>query len=129
MGRSRFVAPEVVRLTISEGDWIDVKRELNAGETRRIYTDLIRDFRAGEQATLDPKQVGLTKILNYVVGWSFVDADNRPVPFSQAALENLDTDSYKEIADAIDAHDTASEKARAERKNARTLTTSSEPIS
>lgn len=101
----------------ADGEWVDVKAELNAGETRRIYTDLVKDFHAGERATLDPRQVGLTKMLNYIVAWSFTDAMGHAVPFSATALENLDTDTYAEVSEAIDAHDTAVEAQRLERKN------------
>lgn len=127
--RCKFVQPEVVRLPLSDDEWIDIKRELNAGETRRIYTDLITDFRAGEQAKLDPRAVGLTKMLNYIVGWSFCDAQDRPVPFSQAALENLEPGTYKEVNEAVEKHDQAVEKAREERKNGKAGESASSPTS
>lgn len=127
--RCRFVPPDVVRIAISDEDWIDVKKELNAGETRRIFTDLVKDFRAGEMAELDPRQVGITKILNYIVGWSLTDENDRPVPFSMSALENLDIDTYTEINQAIEAHDKAVDENRTARKNARTGETASLPTS
>lgn len=129
MSRVRFVTPEVVRLPLSDGDWIDVKKELNAGETRAIFTDLVKDFEAGKPATLDAKQVGLTKVLQYLVGWSFVDSQGRGVPISLAALQNLFADDQTEVIDAVEAHDQAIEKLREERKNARASTTVSAPIS
>jgi len=118
MGRLRFVQPDIVRLGLSDNDFIDVKRELTAGEQRSIFTTLVKEMKVGEQAMLDPKLVGLTKILAYLVAWSFVDSDGRPVPVSESAVNNLDVDSYSEIEKMIDAHDAAMETARAERKNA-----------
>lgn len=123
MGRCRFVAPEVIRIPLSSGDWVDVKKELNAGETRNIFTDLVKDFHAGEAATLDPKQVGLTKVLNYVVAWSFVDAQGHGVPFNASALNNLYPDDYHEIVNAIEMHDEAVEQMRITRKNAQASVT------
>lgn len=111
-----------------DGDWIDVKAELNAGETRKIFTLLVKDMKVGQTAELDPELVGSTKIQQYMLGWSFTDRQGSPVPFSMAALMNLDTESYREISQAVDWHDAEVEKRRAERKNVRTAETSSAPI-
>jgi hypothetical protein len=129
MGRNRFVQPDIVRLNLSDGDYIDIKKELNAGETRRVFGRLVKDMRAGEAVMLEPEQVGLTKISEYVVGWSFTDADGRPVDVSEGANNNLDQETYKEIADAIDAHEAKITAEREARKNATTGTRSSEAIS
>ena len=118
MARNRFVTPEVVRLTLSQGDWIDVKKELNAGEERRFFTDLVKVMHAGERAELQPDRVGKTQMLAYIVGWSFRGHDDKPVPFSEAALDNLDQDSYTEIFEAIDKHVEGVDRARTLRKNA-----------
>jgi hypothetical protein len=121
------------RLSLAEaekdGDWIDVKADLNAGEARGIYADLVKDMHFGERASLDPKRVGVTKILAFLVGWSFVGADGKPVPHGEAAVNNLDTETYHEIDRAIDAHEAAIEKAREERKNGRAGENKLSPIS
>jgi len=117
MSRCRFVQPESVRLPLSDGDYLDVKRELTAGEQRGVFTDLIKTMHAGEAAELDPKLVGTTKIVAYVLAWSLTDAAGQPVPFSEAALNNLTPEDFAEIAKAIDDHEAAVEKARAARKN------------
>lgn len=115
MSRCRFVQPELTRLSLSQGDFIDVKKQLNAGEQRRVFGRMVRDMTPGEKVTLDPEQVGRTKLVEYIVGWSFTGADGQPVPFSESALDNLNTETYAELIKAIDAHETAQE---AERKNA-----------
>jgi len=117
MGRLRFVQPEVVRLPLSDNDFIDIKKELTAGEQRLIFTSLVKQMSFGEKAILEPRMVGMTKILAYLVAWSFLDSEGRPVPVSESAVNNLDLDSYSEIEQAIDAHDATVEAARAERKN------------
>lgn len=117
MGRHRFVQPDIVRLPLSDGDYIDIKKELNAGEARRVYANLVREMHAGEKAALDPMKVGFTKIREYVVGWSFTDADGRPVEVSAGAIETLDQDTYKEISEAIDAHTAKIDAEREARKN------------
>jgi|SRR5262245_44877555 len=123
MGRNRFVKPQLVRLPLSDGDWVDVKRQLNAGETRAIFTDMIKEQHAGEVATIDTTRVGITKLLAYIVEWSFTD-DNGPVAFSEAALANLDMETFKELTDAVDAHEARVEQEQ-EQKKISTATTSS----
>ena len=126
MARSRFVVPDVVRLPLSDGDWIDVKKELNAGEQRRVFTNLVKTMQAGEKPELNPEQVGKTKILEYVVAWSFGTGAQA---FSASALDAIDPDSYAEIMAAVDTHDEAADKARTERKNGRSTATISEATS
>jgi len=112
-----------------DGDWIEVKRELNAGETRRVFTGLVKSMQAGEKAELNPEQVGKTKLLEYIVDWSLVNFDGSRLPFSAAALDSQDQDTYREIDKAVDLHEEAIEKERAERKNVRTGGTRSSPTS
>ena len=129
MGRNRFVQPDIVRVSLSDGDFIDIKKELNAGEQRRVFSRFVKDARSGESWAVDPEQVGLTKMVEYLIGWSLVDADGKPVDVSEESIKSLDVDSFKEIKDAIDAHEKQVETERAERKNAKAGTVSSEAIS
>ena len=115
--RCRFVQPDVVRLQLSDGDWIDVKKELNAGENRRVFTRLVKKMHFNEKAEVDPDQVGLSKVIEFIVGWSLLDTAGKPVPVSEAAINNLDGETYAEIVKAIDAHEAASDKAREDLKN------------
>ena len=118
--RCRFVQPDVVRLPLADSmDWIDVKKELNAGEQRRVFARLVKAMHFNEKAEVDPEQVGLSKVIEYLVGWSFVDASGKSVPVSAAAISNLDGETYAEIVKLIDAHEEAGDKARDERKNAK----------
>lgn len=116
MPRNRFIAPQTVRLALSDGDWIDVKKELNAGEQRRIFTNVVKSMVAGEKTELNPELVGKTRILEYVVAWSFVDSRDQPVPFSSNALDAIDPESFSEILKAVEAHDEAAEQERETRK-------------
>jgi hypothetical protein len=115
--RCRFVPGDVVRLPLSGDEWIDVKKELNAGEARRIFAALVKEMHAGQPTKLDPEKVGLTKVVEYVVGWSLLGTDGRPEAVSESAIDGLDLDTYREIVDAVDAHDAACDAARLARKN------------
>jgi hypothetical protein len=118
-----------MRLPLSGGEWIDVKAELNAGEARRIFSALVKEMHAGQPTKLDPEKVGLTKVVEYVVGWSLLGMDGRPEPVSESAIDGLDVDTYREIVDAVDVHDAACEAARVARKNGQAGETASAAIS
>src|SRR5262245_21399021 len=62
---SRFVQPEIVRLSLSNGDFLDVKRELNAGEHRGVFADMVKGgvVKQGEIPELDLRKVGITRAL------------------------------------------------------------------
>lgn len=110
MGRCRMVTPESVRLPLSEGDFITVKKELNAGE--------------GLDLEAEPPPRTLPVILAYLVGWSFVGTGNEPIPYSpmqslderRATLRNLDTATMDEIVEALAPHLRANRRAVEEKK-------------
>ena len=106
-----FVQPDVVRLPLSNGHFIDVKRELNAGEHRRVWANMVRDgVRPGEPTVLDPERVGLAQIMEYLVGWSFCDSHGAPVPISEAAVKNLQLPIFREVMTAIGVHENEQEQ-------------------
>lgn len=107
MGRLRFVQPSIVRLPLTEGDWIEIKHELTAGEEREVFARMTKSLEAGQRPQLDASQVQIATVLAYLVGWSFVDAAGRPVDVTEAAVKQLDTDSFKEVHAAIAAHEAA----------------------
>lgn len=113
-----FVRPEVVRLSLSGGRWIDVKKRLNAGESRKMFARVVKDMPAGEKPKLDPEQVGYTKLVAYLVGWSLADDGGKPVAYSADALDAIDPDLYAEMIKAVDAHEDAEDEARSAEKNA-----------
>ena len=73
----RFRHPETLRLALTRGDWILVKKHLTAGETRRVFRRMIRQGATGDE--IDSLQVGLSKMIVYLLDWSFHDADGNPV--------------------------------------------------
>ena len=122
MGRCRVVQPEMVRLPLSGGDFIDVKRELNAGE----YFDLL---------VAQADRQSYAKILAYVIGWSFVGAEGQPVPYSldmpetarRDTVRSLDKDTSREVLAALDKHEQAVEAARAKKKDTPAIALVSSP--
>jgi len=150
---SRIRRPEETLIQISQGDWILIKKRLNAGEARRVFARMVKSIKPGETEAPDDKpkadveydvrQMGLSKAVEYLLDWSIKDDDDKPVVIRdrspkeiEAALESLDLDSFNEITKAIDAHETAMEAEREQEKkqsateNASLATsTSLEPVS
>jgi len=124
MGRNRIAKPDIERLPISDGDFIDVKKRLNHGE-HEDYMALIFPYQTpGEPVRMDTKQVRTSKVLAYLIGWSLTQ-DGTPIPYSvdmpeQAridTLRNLDRETFTEIHKAIDAHENKGDAAASARKN------------
>lgn len=113
----RFVQPEIVRLELSEGDWLDVRRELSTGEARRAMARTIKSMRADGRIEPDLEMLGRAEIAAFIVDWSFIDANDKRVPFTDAALDNLTQDAYAEIETAVRAHMAAVEEERGKAKS------------
>lgn len=134
MGRCRVVHPDVVRVSISDGDYLDVKKHLNAGEYRDLIAGMAGTSHFGEKAVVDMKKVGITKVLAYLAGWSLVGLDGKPLPYNLdlpeesrlTTLRSLDRETFSEIVEAIDAHEA---KTETERKNVRAGESASSAIS
>jgi hypothetical protein len=96
----------------ADGDWIDVKKRLNTGEQQDLFAQMAPAMTAGEKVQLNSKVVMTAKVLAYLVGWSLTD-DGAPVTMTPdmsdaerlAIINNLDPSSFREIKDAIDAHE------------------------
>jgi len=124
MGRCRVVAPAVVRLPLSDGDWLDVKRELNAGE----YSDLLTDLVARKP---------FSKILQYVLGWSLTGFNDEVLAWEldgdpelrRATVRSLDKGTLRELTAALDRHEAAEEAAIAGKKTTRAASPASSPPS
>jgi hypothetical protein len=121
---SRIRRPEETLLQISQGDWLLVKKRLNAGESRRIFARMVKSIKPGDTQTpeqkvtadveYDVRQMGLSKAVEYLLDWSIKDDDNKPVVIRDAspkaiesALESLDLESFNEITKAIEDHEVA----------------------
>jgi hypothetical protein len=98
--------------------YVDVKKELTSGEHREMFIAQLHATSLGDRPTLDLQNVGVSKVLAYVVDWDFVDFDGKPLPITREALDKFDSSEFQEIVTAVDAHHDAWEKAVDARKNA-----------
>jgi hypothetical protein len=122
---SRYRKQEEVRLELSGGDWLLVRKHLTAGEEREAHARVIKagTFVHGSKPELDPEQLGIAQAVSYLLDWSITDADDQPIRirdqaygFVAAALKNQTPESLREILEAIQAHDAAMLEAREQEK-------------
>lgn len=132
MARNRFVAPDTVRLDLSDGDFLIVRKELNAGEHRDMWVRVMKPVTLPTDGRLpdlparpqvDAFRAPVAEVLAYLVEWSLVDEHGTVVSlrgkdtaFIEAALNNIDLDSFAEIVAAVQAYDRACTAAREGRK-------------
>lgn len=119
---SRFVRPETVRLPISDGDWLLVKKRLTSGEERAAFA---RTYIAGVDGRMhvNPISLGVGQVTAYLLEWSLTDDDGQIVDIRDKSadelavvLDSLSPEDFTEIRDAIAAHDDAMRKERDEKK-------------
>ena len=133
MSRNRFVEPEVVRLELTEGDWVEVKKELTYGEEQRlagaamtsmnIQSDSDRaktrtEDGEGVRVNLENERYAILRLYTWLVDWSFENTAGKRVKVSREAIANLGADTAHEIDEALSAHIASREEA----KNAATPT-------
>jgi hypothetical protein len=123
-----FVKAETVRLDLSDGAYILIKKRLNHGEQEDLFARMLPYQVPGEAPRLNTREIRTAKVLAYLVGWSLTDGerpgDGLPVPMAPEmsdtdrinTLRNLDPDIFTEIHQAIDAHERAMDAARAAEK-------------
>ena len=108
MGRCRIVQPATDRIPISDGDWIEVKRDLTYGERTHASAAVIGEVRA--DGWMRPNLDGsAAQIVAYLVDWSLVDMEDKRIPIRTdaeklSAIKSLDEATVKEISDAIETH-------------------------
>lgn len=125
--RDPFVRPETVRLELSDGDWVLVKRRLSIGEIREAQALGLQFDDRLERWILDPKRTGVIDVVAYLVDWSF------PLPIAHAprlevlaAVEALGLEEFLDVQRAVVAHERAEEARRtAEKKTPRGAAASS----
>jgi hypothetical protein len=113
MARNRFAVAEIDRLPLSDGDFIEVKRQLTVGEEKDVSLLAMREM-SQEDGTLkfrpDYQLMPFAKAVIYLVSWSFHNAkgpvkleDNQKKRLEQ--LRALDSETWDEIEKAISDHE------------------------
>ena len=132
----RFVSPETVRIDLEPGPkgeprWIEVKKELSALAKNRYrkgaLIPVIRYDAQGkpiQELRMDLDKLEWSQVEAYLWDWSAKDENGKDKKVTTDAIEALDDDSFKEIAEAIQAYvDKQEQEKKATKKD-----TSKEPI-
>jgi hypothetical protein len=123
MSRCRVVAPAIVRLPLSDGDFLDVQKELNAGQYVEMLANLV-------------ERKPFSKAIAYIVGWSLIGLDGEPLPYDadmpeemrRATIAALNKATLREITATLDRHEAAEDKALdAKKKTLSSVPASSAP--
>ena len=104
MARNRFVSAETVRLELTEGDWLEVKRELTYGEQQNLLlgdTQVTRVEGGVKEVTVDLELINIRDMAMWIVDWSFEDANGKRVPVSIDSIKALSTDTAEEVDAAL----------------------------
>jgi len=132
---SRFVRPETVKLDLSNGDWILIKKRLSSGEQRDAFS---RAYVQGEDGkfVVHPGRIGLSMVSAYLIDWSLTDTSGEQVVIRgestaivEQMLNGLGTEDFDEIRIAIDAHEQRMVAEREAQKKTRSGVTASSAIS
>lgn len=123
---SDFVKPEVARLSLAGGQFVDVKKRLNHGESEDMFALMSPFVGADGRVQVNLREVRMAKVLSYVVGWS-LSSDGTPVAMSlemphdarKDTINSLDPDRFNEIHQAIEQHENAVYQERAAEKKGR----------
>lgn len=121
-----FVNPEATRLPVSDGEFIEIKRRLNHGESEDMYARMAPFIDTDGHLQVNRREVRTAKVLTYLLGWTLTN-NGKPVPMSTDLTEtarldtirSLDPDRFNEIHQAIEAHETAVVMERAAEKKDR----------
>jgi len=111
VARSAFVIPGSVRVTLSQGEWVEFKTRLTYGERQALTGSALGrvDLQDAQNLPLDFRKHSVLRLSTWIVGWSLCDEQGRRVDVSDDAIEALDPELADEIVEALDAHVKAQE--------------------
>lgn len=119
----RFVAADTVRVTLANGDWIEIKKELTIGEDRAFRAAGFKRVVPGVSGLdVDWAAMAIARVETYLVDWSARDAKDKAIPVTPDAIRALAIEDFEAIDSAIQAHIAARDE---EKKLTTTTPTSS----
>lgn len=134
MSRSWVVAPETIRIPLTDDDWVEVKAALSYGDAVKARASMVKEIQADGRVTPNFELVEIAQVLAYLVDWSAVDAQGRKIPIDtpeqkRSALFAIFPEKVTELIAAIGAHAERVELERVARKNGPTGEINSSTIS
>ena len=109
-----FVTPESVRLPLSDGDYILIRRRLSTGERDDMLSMMLPYVTPGQTAQINSKDARQIAVATYLLGWSAAAPMSPDLPVQERidTLRTLDPAAFDEIEAAITAHNAREDAAR-----------------
>lgn len=107
LGKNRIVAPGSDRIGISDGDWIELKRELNTGDQKKLEVAGTKAPVIVDGKVVTPIDWGnyeIERALIFLTDWSLHGPEDKPLVISPDAIRALDIDTFNEINRAVIKH-------------------------
>lgn len=106
MSRNRFIVPDTVKINLSDEEWIEIKKELNAGEERKQSALALVPIMLNGKIVdrVDWSQYELLRAHLWLVNWHLHDAEGNVPPLTLDSLRALDITTFDEINDIIFKH-------------------------
>jgi hypothetical protein len=108
VARCPYVKPDVERYPLAEGDWIEFKKYLNAGESKALAGAGVPSMTPGEKGPksfeLDFRALGLSRLHAYATAWSFVDFKGNQTKPTLDDIAQLDPEVFDELDKVLDGH-------------------------
>lgn len=108
MGRNRFVNGDVNRIELSDGDWIEVKKDLNTGDQKKLEAAgngiPVRLADGTVHTPIDWAIYEIDRAVIFLTAWSFQDFTKdppQPVALTRAAIVAMDPPDFEEMNKAI----------------------------
>lgn len=106
MSRNRFIVPDTVRIPLSNEEWIEIKKELNAGEERKqsalALVPILLNGKIVDR--VDWSQYEILRALLWLVKWHVHDEKGEVPPLTLDSIRALDVETFNEINDHIYVH-------------------------
>lgn len=108
MAREAFIQPDIIRMDLPGGGWVELKNKLSNGESKHLNAKAFSvavDTNAvnGFVPVIDIGAFGMAKILAWVVDWDLTQ-NGKVMPINRDSVFNLDPEVATEIEGVIDAH-------------------------
>lgn len=109
MSKNRFTSGEVERLDLSEGDWVEIVKDLNTGEQKKLEAAGLKPPIAVSQpdgtfkivSPIDWEVYEIDRAMIFLKAWSFRDKEDRPKPLTRDAVKALSPPDFEEVNQAI----------------------------
>lgn len=105
MKRQKFVNGDVHRIDISDGDWIEVKKDLNTGDQKRLEAAgngvPIKLADGSMYTPIDWSIYEIDRAAIFLTAWSLQDGNGQPVKLERAAICALEPMDFEEINTTI----------------------------